>query len=189
MKWVSSRSPATATAQSASWNCTAWKVAIGLPNWMRPLTCSTVSSTARSHVPRTDAAVSVTWNSTSGSVPAASVRAARRPSDLQVDDERAEPGAERRGGRVGERGGTEERRDHPLVEQVAVVDPGQAVGHGGEGPPVAVGEQHRRDGVGERHATGGLAQRRGGRQRVAVGPRVELVDAQGSERAGDVTAP
>ena len=46
-----SRRPSTATAASASWNCTAWNAAQGLPELVRPLTCSTASSTARSRPP------------------------------------------------------------------------------------------------------------------------------------------
>ena len=112
MKWVSSRSPATATAQSASWNCTAWKEAMGLPNWMRPFTCSTASSTARSQVPRTDAVVSATWNRTSTSVSPSLGTVSRRSVDLQVDDERSEPGAER-GGRPGGRAWPHRRAGRP----------------------------------------------------------------------------
>ena len=92
VNWASSRSPATATAASASWNCTAWNAESGLPNWIRVLTCSTASSTARSTVPRICIAVSASQ---------IHVERCRRvrdsPSDRcggEVGDERAEPGAE-----------------------------------------------------------------------------------------------
>ena len=179
MKWASSRSPATATAQSASWNCTAWNAAMGLPNWMRPLTCSTASSTARSHVPRTDAAVSVRWNSTSRSVPAcvgarrrrvtvrrgrprtgrAGCRAARRPVGPARPGRRA---ARRPTRRTGRRGRPERRR---------------------RARRRTAGRRRRArstdgDRVGEGHPTGRLAERGGRGQRVGVVPRVEVVDAR-----------
>ena len=99
----------------------------------------------------------------------------------QVGDEGAEPGAElvvlgaRHAGAAGQ------RRDAPLREQPAVVDPAPGVGHDGEGPGVSGREQHRGQRVGQRHTTARLAEGGGRRERVAVGAGVELVDAEGSE--------
>ena len=100
--------------------------------------------------------------------------------DREVGDERAEPGARggrRRGAATPARAG--ERADPPLVEQVAVVDAGGAVGHGRE----RAGRRRRAAApaatrVGERDPPGGLAERGGGGERVGVVARVEVVDAE-----------
>jgi hypothetical protein len=70
-----------------------------------------------------------------------------------------------------------------------VVDPGHPVGHDGEGPARAVGQQRGGHGVGEGAAARRLAQGGGGRQRLGPGPGVELARPQRVERPRHLAGP
>ena len=118
-----------------------------------------------------------------GHVGARRRRAARR----EVDHERTEARAEGSGGRPGQHGRTGEGCDDPLVEQIAVVDPRGAVGHGGERSSLGITEEHGGHRVGEGHPTGRLAEGGGRRQRIGVVPRIEVVDPERVERAGHLS--
>ena len=169
-------------------NCTDWNALIGLPNWIRPLTCS--------HG-QLDGAVDGAEDLPA--VERRGVAARRMPRSCDSSLRRRRRGRLTNGpSRVPKRGAGRRGavracavggRHAPRVEQVAVVDPG-AVRRARPRRALRRASRNRTtgDGIRQRDAAGRLAQRGRGGERVGVVARVEFVDAERGQGRGDLAA-
>ncbi len=156
-----------------------------MPNWMRPLTWSTASSTARSTVPRTVQAVSARCSGMSplaspSAVPVSTRSVTKGPS--RVPSGRAPSGA------VATVAGPASRATRHSPNRSPWSTRAARSGTTANGRPPVARQQRARHGVGQGAAPRGLAQR--GRRGQGLGPvpGVEVLGAQGPQRAGHVLA-